>query len=374
MSGTWSIRRGARWGLAGALAVTSLAIVGPASVSEASPARSRAIPARTPATTLSARTILSGTSHGWSSPDDLTHIGSDLFVSFQNGVPSTGGTTGTPTHSTIVKFTSDGRIEQTWQLTGKCDGLTADTVHDRVIATVNEDGNSSLYTIPAESHAPVSHYAYDAAPLPHGGGTDSITIYHGRIYVVASAPSPSGPALYEVSLHSGIAHLAAAPFYDSSLATVANLPSTHAAVNLALTDPDSSTVVPNQSPRFRGSFMLTAQGDQQAIFAAHLGGARQQLQVLNLSQSVDDTAFATSAHGALITTDSTAQSVVLITGALTPGTAFTSVTPGNANTPPSPAVPNYLGRIDLRTGAVSAVSTAGQAFTPHALIFVPIPN
>jgi hypothetical protein len=56
-------------------------------------------------------------------PDDLTHIGSDLFVSFQNGVPSTGGTTGTPTHSTIVKFTSAGRIEQTWQLTGKCDGL-----------------------------------------------------------------------------------------------------------------------------------------------------------------------------------------------------------------------------------------------------------
>jgi hypothetical protein len=142
-----------------------------------------------------------------------------------------------------------------------------------------------------------------------------------------------------VSLHSGIAHLAAAPFYDSSLATVANLPSTHAAVNLALTDPDSSTVVPSQSPRFRGSFMLTAQGDQQAIFAAHLGGARQQLQVLNLSQSVDDTAFATSAHGALITTDSTAQSVVLITGALKPGTAFTSVTPGNANTPPSPGGP-----------------------------------
>jgi hypothetical protein len=197
---------------------------------------------------LTAHTILLGASHGWSSPDDLTSNGGDLFVSFQNGVPSTGGSQGTPTESTIVKFELDGTIEQTWQLVGKCDGLTADPSHNRVIATVNEDGNSSLYTLPAHGDGAPTHYTYDANPLPHGGGTDSITIYRGDVYVIASAPTGSGPALYRVDLQDGVAHLAAAPFYDSSSATLANTPGSNAPVTLALTDPDSSTVVPDESP------------------------------------------------------------------------------------------------------------------------------
>jgi hypothetical protein len=323
---------------------------------------------------LTARTVLAGAGHGWSSPDDLTSIGKDLFVSFQNGVPSTGGSTGTPTQSTIVKFRLDGTIEQTWQLTEKCDGLTADPQHDRVIATVNEDGNSSLYTLPADANGAPQHYAYDANPLPHGGGTDSITIYHGQIYVAASAPAAGGPALYRITLHDGVAHLAAAPFYDTSTATVANAGGKNAVVNLALTDPDSSTVVPEESPRFANDFMLDAQGDQQAIFASHLGTDEQQLQVLNLSQSVDDTAFATSDGGALVTTDSNADSVVVITGAFTPGTAYTSVTPGNANNAPPAPAPNYLGSINLTTGTVNPQATSGQAFTPHALIYLPDPR
>ena len=324
-----------------------------------------------PHASLTADTILSGSSHGWSSPDDLTSIGADLFVSFQNGVPSTGGSAGTPSQSTIVKLKVDGTIEHTWQLTGKCDGLTADPEHHRVLATVNEDGNSSLYSLPVSGGDAVSHYTYDANPLPHGGGTDSITIYHGRTYVVASAPVSGGPALYEVTLQHGIAHLASAPFYDSSSAALANVGTKGSAVSLALTDPDSSTVVPRQSRRFAGDFMLDSQGDQQAIFASHLGGQDQQLQVLNLSQSIDDTAFATGDHGALLTTDSTAKSVVLITGALRVGTAYAAVTPGNANTPGTNPAPNYLGTIDLGTGSISPAPTSGRPLAPHALIYLP---
>ena len=320
---------------------------------------------------LSVHTILSGAAHGWKGPDDLTHVGQHLYVSFQNGVPSTGGTTGTPTESTIVKLALDGTVEATWQLTGKCDGLTADPEHNRVVATVNEDGNSSLYTVPTTGTAAPTHYVYDANPLPHGGGTDSITIYHGSVYVVASAPASGGPALYRVTLHAGVAHLAAAPFYDTSLATVANAGSGNPMTNLALTDPDSSTVVPQQSPRFAGDFMLDAQGDQQAVFASGLGTDSQRLQVLNLSQSVDDTAFATSTNGVLVATDSGANSVVLITGSFAPGTAYTSVTPGNANTPPMPTPPNYLGVIDLNTGTVSPLTTTGTPLATHALIYVP---
>lgn len=363
-----SISRRALHAAAGGL--TALAAV-------AMPFWSPATAAQLPATTasaaarpaLTAHTILRGARHGWSSPDDLTSVGRDLYASFQNGVPSTGGSAGTPTRSTIVKFRRDGSIERTWRLSGKCDGLTADPHHNRVIATVNEDGNSSLYTLPTEGTDAPRHYRYDANPLPHGGGTDSITIDHGRIHVVASAPTAGGPALYRATLHDGVAHLAGAPFYDTSAATVANA-GQHATVNLALTDPDSSTVVPDESPRFATDFMLDAQGDQQAVFASHLGDQNQRLQVLNLSQAVDDTAFATARRGILVTTDSTANSIVVITGAFHVGTPYTAVTPGDANTAPPHPAPNYLGTINLHTGTVNRVLTGGQPVTPHALIFL----
>ncbi len=320
---------------------------------------------------LAAHTILDGASHGWKGPDDLTNIGNELYVAFQNGVPSTGGSAGTPRDSTIVKFTREGAIKQTWPVTGKIDGLTADPAHNRVIATVNEDGNSSLYTVPNDGGKTPTHYTYDVNPLPHGGGTDAITIDGGEIYVVASAPSvATGPALYHLTLAHGVAHVADSPFSDSSPATLVNN-GQNTPTTLALTDPDSSTVVPAQSPRFAGSLMLDAQGDQQAIFASHLGAPSQQLQVLNLSQSVDDTAFATSRAGTLLATDSAANSVVAVTGTLAPGTAYTAVTPGNANTPPTPTPANYLGSIDLQTGAVHPVTTTGQPFQPHGLLYLP---
>ena len=58
-----------------------------------------------------------------------------------------------------------------------------------VIATVNEDANSSLYTIgpAAPAGSGVQHFTHNR-PLPHNGGTDAITIYQGQIFVSASAP------------------------------------------------------------------------------------------------------------------------------------------------------------------------------------------
>jgi hypothetical protein len=323
---------------------------------------------------LTARTILRGSDLGLTGPDDLTRIGNRLFVAFQNGVPSTGGGPGTPTQSTVVELTTMGHVITRWQLTGKCDGLTADPAHQRLIATVNEDGNSSLYTIGTGEDPTVRHYSYDASPLPHGGGTDSITVYQGRILVAASAPGSGtfGPAMYEVSLSGSVAHLATVPFYDSSSAVVANSGAAHKVVNLALTDPDSSSAVPADSPRFAGQLMLTSQGDQQQIFASRLATGDQVLHVLNLSQSVDDTAWATARRGILVATDAADNTVVVISGRFLPGTALTAVTPANANSAPPNPGPNYLGTIDLSTGTVTAAVTTGDPLQPKGLLFVPV--
>ena len=135
---------------------------------------------------------------------------------------------------------------------------------------------------------------------------------------------------------------------------------------------DSNGVVPSTSPQFGGDFALNSQGDEELIFS---GASGQNLQVLKISNSVDDIAWATSATGTLYTSDATSNTIDAITGTFTPGTAYTAVTPCNANSAPStcpaPGFPaNSLGTIDLTTGKVGTVATDGLVM-PKGLIFVP---
>jgi hypothetical protein len=179
--------------------------------------------------------------------------------------------------------------------------------------------------------------------------------------------------VFAVTLNAGAKTAAVAPFFaDNATATGVNAPNAGKKVTLALTDPDSNGVIPSGSPEFAGDFMLNSQGDQQLIFS---GASGQNLQVLKISNPVDDTAWATSASGSLYTTDSAADSVDAITGSFTPGTAYTAVAPCNANSAPSTCpgpgyLPNYLGTINLKTGAVGKVTVIGPV-TPKGLVFVP---
>src|SRR5271170_6622060 len=298
-----------------------------------------------PTPTYTVRTILSGKSlHHWytktgskvrhseplADPDDITRIGNHLFTGFQNGVgPQGQASTDGNRDSTIVEFTLSGVLVNQWDIRGKCDGLTANTSAGLVVATVNEDAHSSLYTIdPFTSR--VVHYSY-YRPLPHHGGTDAISFFNGLMLISASAPGTTGaaapkpfyPAVYAVTLNRP-KHLAFfhALFFDESHATAANGPRRGQPVKLGLTDPDSNEVVPGFAPRFAGDFMLTSQGDKEQIYVNAPGSKHQHLWVLALSQSVDDTAWSTSWHGAFYATDHDADNVDVINGSFWPGTAF----------------------------------------------------
>ena len=310
-------------------------------------------------------------------PDDIVTLGGNLYVGFQNGVGSQGEVSASGNlDSTLVEFTPAGSVVKQWDVTGKIDGMGADSATGQVIATVNEDSKSSLYTV---SGGTVTHYTYTPSPLPHLGGTDAVAVDNGKILISASAPGTSGkapasaPAVFAVTLNAGAKTAAVAPFFaDNATATGVNAPNAGKKVTLALTDPDSNGVVPAGSPEFAGDFMLNSQGDEELIFSAASG---QNLQVLKISNPVDDIAWATSASGTLYTTDSGADTVDAITGSFTPGTAYTAVTPCNANsaptTCPGPGYPaNSLGTINLKTGAVSNVTVIGPV-APKGLIFVP---
>ncbi len=218
-------------------------------------------------------------------PDDIALLDNDIFVGFQNGVgPQGQASSDGNLDSTVVELKLNGDPVAQWDVQGKTDGVTADPQMGDVIATVNEDANSSLYTIDptAPPGSQVAHYNYNE-PLPHFGGTDAISIDRGQILISASAPGttapagttvpqPTYPAVYSASLDRSTLTATVTPlFYDTATANVANLDDNYGQpTTLALTDPDSNEVVP-PGARFGGRFMLTSQGDQAQIYVGDAG-------------------------------------------------------------------------------------------------------
>jgi hypothetical protein len=320
-------------------------------------------------------------------PDDISQWGDDLFVGFQNGVgPEGQASTDGNLDSTVVECTLRGHVLAQWDVIGKTDGVTVDPTLG-VLATVNEDAHSALYLIRPSAPASdaVTRFAYSET-LPHLGGTDAITIDDGQILISASAPGTNGasapqstyPAVYAVTLDEATKVASVSPlFFDESSATVANLGNSFgAATPLGLTDPDSSEMVPWSSSRFGGDFMLTSQGDLQQIYVRGVGTLHQQLRVLTLTQSVDDTAWTADSEGVLFATDSTNDAVDVMTGHFNRRQPTVVATPCGANsapgTCPAPNFPaNYLATLNLETGTVTPVAVSGSPFVPQGgLAFV----
>jgi len=323
-----------------------------------------------------------GKKEALSDPDDITQYGGNLYTAFQNGVGPQGQASPSGNRdSTIIEFTPGGSVLAQWDVTGKCDGLTADPSTGQIIATVNEDAHSSIYSIEPDGNAgdaQVIHYSYNEA-LPHKGGTDAISFYKGMMLVSASAPGTTGsaapqpgyPAVYSVTLNQTTKVATVKPyFYDESSARIANNPGglgKH--VKLALTDPDSNEVVPADTARWPGDFVLTSQGDKEQIYSSQPGS----LWVLKLSQSVDDTAFPTTPHGALYATDPASDTVDSVdSAAFWDASAFVAVTPCAANNAPSTCTaPNWLGLLNEVTGQITPVTLSGPDLQPQGMIFVP---
>jgi hypothetical protein len=117
-------------------------------------------------------------------------------------------------------------------------------------------------------------------------------------------------------------------------------------------------------PRFGGQYMLDSQGDQQQIFLGNPGGPNHELSVLSLSQSVDDTAFP-AGPGVLFATDSTSDTVDVITGAFPFGPVAVAMPCGANSAPPTCTTPNYLSTINPWTGRVTKVPVGDIAFVPQ---------
>ncbi len=299
-----------------------------------------------------------------SGADDVATLEGHVFVGWQNGIGPKGEanpTTG-QTDSRLIEYSSSGKPLASWELKGKLDGLGADPAKHRIVATVDEDGNSSLYTVKptAQSGRQVKHYTYSPAPdsgstggVLTGGGTDAVAVQDGHIYLGASNPgSLSATAVLEAHLHprTGVAMLKAT-FPDNATATDAVTGKT---VTLGLTDPDSNANVPGSSPRFAGDFALVSQADQEIIFSRHLDGQliRLALKQGDSAAGIDDVRWADGKRGRLIIVDSGSGKIYVVGGKFTAGTAF-----GSLDTVGAAANTTQVDTVNLQTGALTPFVT-----------------
>jgi hypothetical protein len=224
-------------------------------------------------------------------PDDITQLDDLIYVTFQNNA----GKDGTPagSFSTIAAYQADtGALVTTYQLPGRCDGLTADPTHHRLLASVNEDNNSSLFVIHPGQPTP-QHYTYSPNSAETGsdgtnGGTDAISIApDGTIYIAHSNPDTNLPnpnntaAVYTLTLAGTTATLT--PLFGvNDTAKVIN-PASNAPTSapLALTDPDSNRFL----PRNGGTLVQDAQADSKLVLATDLHAQHPTLRQLLLSNA-----------------------------------------------------------------------------------------
>ncbi len=320
-----------------------------------------------------------GAPAGVSGPDDIARLGPAIAVAFQNGIgplgePSKGGAT----QSDVILYAADGSALRDWKVTGHVDGLAGDPARGQIVATVNEDGNTSLFTIDVRSpSAQPVQYAFSPEPdsahtggVLTGGGTDGVQVLpDGRLLISASAPNdgsggpvPNATATFLTTLDPSSRVASLAPtFADDAMATNAL---TGKMVTLgapgsspqALTDPDSNALVPWWSPAYAGQYMLNSQGDQLLVFARLLRGGRLALTELPLSRGgtsagVDDVVW-TGQGGTLYVVDHGANAIYAITGPFTAGESFAGL-----DTIGTEAATTEVDHLDLATGAMSPFLT-----------------
>jgi hypothetical protein len=371
-----TIPRAARTG-AGILAATAASL---ASIQSADAATHTA-----PAAPTVHLSLFAAAPWGATHPDDITLLGDDLYVAYQNNAAADGTPVGST--STVVAFErGSGHVEATYTVTGRVDGLTADVRHDRILATSNEDNNSSLFVITPNSHQPLSHYIYSPNPAQTGsdgtnGGTDAVSVSsNGTIYVAHSNPDPALPApnnpaaVYKMTLSGTTAHLT--PFFGvNDTAKVVNpAAGWPTSAPLGLTDPDSNRYLPG---RDGGTLIQVAQADSKMVFATDLDSKTPHLTQLNLTNATGDPATTpqlddverAGGAGTLYVVDQKTGNIYKVdTEDVAAGTLFaTQPAPKAGDLPNTPA----LAVVNQWTGVVTQVATDVVLGSPKGLLFVP---
>jgi hypothetical protein len=289
--------------LCGSLAATPIAVASAASSPQPS------VPAGFTITRIAAPAPATA-----SNCDDLAFLEGHLFLGCQNKTLSVGG----GGNSTLIEYSTGGQALASWSIKDKIDGMAGDPLNHRVIITLNEDTRTHLMTLTpsASSAQQLTPYTYSPDPragstpvaLHTGGGTDQVSVdSSGRILITAShAGTKTGTAVFKVVLTppnspGGTGTATLSPTFADN-ATAANGNTGSGTAVLALGDVDSGAIVPQDAPRFAGSYVITDQTALELVFAKDIANGTG-LTVLKTQFGLDDLLWATSNGGTLYVVD-----------------------------------------------------------------------
>ena len=299
----------------------------------------------------------SGTASGAASiaPDSVIVDSGHVFIDYQN---STAKDCTDKNSSTVIEYTMDGKVVKTFSIPGHSDGMRADPSTHLIWTTSCEDGNAKLATIDPASGT-ITPYTFPNAP--HGGGYDDLYFLNGMTFIAASAPTldssgnNTAPALDQITLSNGKAVLK--PILMGNATATDTTTSPPSKVTLNLTDPDSL------STDGKGDLVLVSQGDSELIVISNPGTAQQSVSRIPVGTQLDDTVWATSAHGRLLVTDGPSGNTYWIRPtSISTGTIFTEL-------PSDSGVANAVAVVDPATGIVTPVIIGFSS--PTGMLFVP---
>lgn len=300
-------------------------------------------------------TVFAQGTSSYLNPDSIDVTDSFVFIGYQNITAKDGSDNKT---STIVQYTLDGQVVQTFSVLGHCDGLRFNPDTSLLWATSNEDGNPRIVTIDPKS-GQITPYTFPTPP--HGGGYDDVIFLKDKAFIAASNPTLNSggvnvfPALDEITLANGQVQLT--PVLQGNATAIDKV--TGKPVTLNLTDPDSLSVDKH------GNLVLDSQGDGELITLHKPGTANQRVTRLSLSDQVDDSIWIPpSGKGALLVVDSPNNTIYRVThdGGFKVGTIFTEA-------PSDSSIPGLVGTVDPNSGQITPIITG--LGSPTGLNFLP---
>ena len=276
---------------------------------------------------------------GSSQPDSVVVGGNRVFIGYGDGTASD-GSDGKP--STVVEYTSTGKLVKTFTVPGHVDGLRMNPRTGRLFALLNQDGNPKLTIINPETGA---QKTYSLPSINGGGGYDDLAFLNGKIFIDASNPTLDSngvntyPVLATLTIDNG--QLKVTPVLTSS-------------ASFNITDPDSLDITPN------GDLIIDGEGDQKQFLVSAPGTSQQKVSVLvsHPGITLDDTVFPPRVPSSLLVADTSANTIYKITGNFTPGEGYTAST--NLGS---------IGILNQQNGTIDQFTTGFNS--PHGLGFLP---
>ncbi len=307
--------------------------------------------------TVNSESIFAVAPDGASAPDSLTSADGSIWVEYGNGASST-ALPGTDGSSTIVQYSKQGAIENTYTIGGHADGLKFDPRTGDIWALQNEDANSTLTLIDPATRQVSSQLSYDSGYVYGSGsarGVDDVAFEHGKVFISQTSPkNPGDPVVSELVNGN-------APFgtlvTDSILRlgdTGTNMATGQTNQPLPVSDPDSLKTTPD------GSLILTSEKDAAFTFIHDPGTKTQSESFIKLPSDAgtpDDAIIPTASSGTFYISAQSDNNVIAV-----------AVKDLNVNDLYA-SVGNNLDQIDLKTGAVTTLVTGVTG--AHGLLFTP---